>query len=142
MFICVGEGLGDVLVVCCIDVCSLFYEKLAKDQVTPIRRRTQRASSTVNTRFRTLHTSKHDECILGEYFVGQGGVLIVTLIRARGVCNKMQQNKIEVAFVCGSRNIGPAGDEDGCCCLRLQNNGKRHQDVKNNTFHCAARLCD
>jgi hypothetical protein len=52
----------------------------------------------------------------------------------------MQQNKIEVAFVCGGHNIGPANNEDGCCCLHLQNNGKRHQDV-NNTFHCAARLC-
>ena len=140
MLICVGVGLGVVLAVCCIHVCSLFYEELAKDQVTPTQM--QRASSTVNTRFRTLHTSKHDECILGEYFVGQGGVLIVTLIRARGVCNKMQQNKIEVAFVCGCHNVGLASDEDGCCCLHLQNNGKRHQDVKDNTFHCSARLRD
>ena len=56
--------------------------------------------------------------------VGLGVVLLIALFRARGVCKKMQQNKIEVASACGGHNIGLASDEDGCCCLHLQNNGK------------------
>ncbi len=125
MFICVGVGLGVALVVCCIHVCSFFYEKLAMDQVTPIRRRTQRASSTVNTRFRTSHTKQNMmNAFRANIFVGLGVALIFALICGRGVCNKMQQNKIEVAFVCGGHNVGPASDEDGCCSLHLQNNGK------------------
>ena len=56
--------------------------------------------------------------------VGLGVVLLIALFRARGVCKKMQHNKIEVASACGGHNIGLASDEDGCCCLHLQNNGK------------------
>jgi hypothetical protein len=63
---------------------------------------------------------------------GPGVVLIVALIRADGVCNKMQQNKIEVACGGGCHNIGLASNEDGCCCL--QTNDERQQNVKDNTF--------
>ena len=72
--------------------------------------------------------------------VGLGVVLIVALIRARGVCNKMEQNKIAVAFFCGCHNVGLASDEDGGGCL--QRNDERQQNVKDTTFHCATRLCD
>ena len=72
--------------------------------------------------------------------VGPGGAPRIALIRARGVCNKMQQNKIEVAFAGGFYNVDLASDEDGCCCL--QTNDERQQNVKDNTFHCATRLCD
>ena len=58
MLICVGVGLGVVLVVCCIHVCSLFHEKFANVQVTFFRRRMQRCGSTENTRIKTSQTKQ------------------------------------------------------------------------------------
>ena len=141
IFRCVCVGLDSVLHACHIHVCSLFYEKLANVQSTPIRRLVQRGCYPKSTRIKTL---QHRTSIKNERLrvccVGPGVVPIIALIRARGVCNKMQQNKIEVGVVGGCHNVGLVSDEDGCCCL--QSKGKHYQDVKGNTFHCAARLCD
>ncbi len=92
MFMCAGAGQGGVLIVCCLHVRFLIYEKLANAQVACCNRAMQRGASTENCRIKTLQKNKAQERIFIFVCVVQGGVLIFCSIHVRSLFHEKLAN--------------------------------------------------